>query len=222
MQRARVWIVSMVSLIAVAGGSAAADPLFGVDAGPGYIARPKHAHRQAWYELALVRSQFTATTIGAPGTTLPILADTVRFGIGFKVSSHIYFGGDADFGTISTGSSGGIPVGGRSTVMQPGFDTPSRGTTGGARVFGGVMSNAGSVTGAAELATGARIETTDGSSLMGQQAQQDVLVEGRGRLSLRVSPVVTLGAIAAVDLRDHRDVSIGLAVDFHLYAVGRR
>ena len=40
-------------------------------------------------------------------------------------------------------------------------------------------------------------------------------MEGRGRLSVLLTPALTLGAVAGVDLRDHREVSLALSLGVH-------
>jgi hypothetical protein len=237
MSSSRFGIALVASLIAVAATSGIARADYGeldsesqgqyfqtTTISPGNYHR--QPHRAAWFDFGLVRSQFAATTIGASGTSDTIVANTVRFGIGFMVSRHLYFGGDADFGTISDSLTDAGRVGARSangqTTQMSGSQDALRGTTGGAHVLAGLTTGGTGLTASGELAAGVRLETTDGNSLAGEQAQSDRLLEARGRLQMFLSRGVTVGAVAGVDLLDHRDVSFGVTVGLHMYAWGTR
>ncbi len=223
MMSARVWMTSVAAVFAVVATSGAAradegDPYFRVDVAPAPVRyRTRQAKRTAWYDLGLVRSQIAPTTIGAAGAD-PIVANTIRFGLAVKMTRNFYFGGDTDFGTISDTSTP-AQVGGRSTTMPTtGYGDTLRGSTAAIRGLAGFMTSVGSISGAAELAAGYRIDTTDGKSLIGGQTQEEMVVEARGRLSMYVLPGVTIGAVAGVDLRDHRDVSLGFVIGLHPHA----
>ncbi len=230
MSSVRVSVLSVVvvgSLIGVAAstGTAHADDDYFQLRSDAPVAPARHrARHQAWFDFGLVRSQITATTIGAANTSDTIVADTVHFGINFKLTPHFYLGWRyRRLGTISD-AVGSPAVGGRSSsgtqVMS--VDSAIHGSTGAVRAVAGLITGSGGLTGAAELAAGARIETTDGTSFVGEQAQEDKLFEARGRLALWLSRGITVGAVAGVNMLDHREVAIGLTVGLHMYAWGNQ
>ena len=175
----------------------------------------------SWYDFGLAWSQFSSggANPGLAGGDREIATQSVRFGLGVRLASHVYLGGDADFGRIYNASAASPPVDGRSTAiggtMAPPGTLPLHGNVGVARAIVGVFASAGRLTGGAELAPGFRLATYGSNDSFGNQSQDELVVEGRGRLSVLLTPALTLGAVVGVDLRDHREVSAALSLGVH-------
>jgi len=190
--------------IASAAGIAAASPC---DWDRGDTSAYRAAGPASAYELGFVWSRFD--TVGA---VQPVTAKLIRFGTRAWFGRHAYFGGEADFGQISVDTNDPANALARTDSMMPPTNTVT-GEIGEARVVLGASTSAGAFSGGAELASGVRYTTfRDDPHQEAGFADAAFVVEARGRLDLQITRVLTVGAVAGVDLQDRHDVSVGLVL----------
>ena len=187
--------------IASSAGIAAASPCDwdGGDTSAYRSARPASA-----YEIGFVWARFDAS-----GANQPVTGKLVRFATRAWFGRHAYFGGEADFGQLSVDVDSPANVIARSDSMTATNNVT--GEIGEARVVLGASTSAGAFSGGAELASGVRYTTfRDDPTQEAGYADATFVIEARGRLDFQLTRVLTVGAVAGVDLQDRHDVSVGL------------
>jgi hypothetical protein len=141
----------------------------------------------------------------------PVTGKLIRFATRAWFGRHMYFGGEADFGQLSADVNSPANVLARSDSMT--VTNNVTGDIGEARVVAGASAGAGAFSGGAELATGVRYTTfRDDPNQEAGSADAAFVIEARGRLDFQVTHVLTVGAVAGVDLQDRHDVSVGLVL----------
>ncbi len=216
----RIFAIAMV--LGASAGAAAADECY---RGPGTylvcgVERPHRAHAAAWYEATLGWSRFDVGPYRADGELLRV-GPRVAFGPLF------YLGAEADFGHVSSvnNADGSTTSAFGRTASGNGEMAPSAGGLGGSfgavKLLAGIHANAGIISGAAELAGGLRLAELT-SDYTGVVASGDyAVVEGRARLDLWLTPKVTIGALAGVDLTDRDNVTVAVTVGLHFHRFDR-
>ena len=167
-------------------------------------------HGSSWYEAGVVRSRIDT------GNGYLVQGYAIRFSPRVAVAQHLYIGGELDAGSLD--GQVATPPAFRTTSggeMVPG--TAVTGKLGAVRFVVGTRARAGIISAGAELALGMRsaeLEDQWGTQL-GTVDSMAPMVEGRGRIDLWLSPQLTIGGIAGIDLSQSRDVSAGLMLGFH-------
>jgi hypothetical protein len=182
----------MVLLLVVAPAVAWADPFAG----------------SSWYEGGVVR-----TRIDTGGSDL-VEGYAIRFSPRVAVHPHVYIGGELDAGSLD--GQVATPPAFRTTNGEMAPSTAVQGTIGAVRFVVGTRARAGIISAGAELAVG--IESTDLKDANGVEldgSSMGTMFEGRGRLDLWVSPRLTIGGIAGIDLSQASNVSAGVLVGYH-------
>ncbi len=215
-------IATIVMILGASAGVAVADECY---RGPGTylvcgVERPHRAHAAAWYETTLGWTRFDVGGYRADGELLRV-GPRVAFGPLF------YFGAEADFGRVSSvnNTDGSAASAFGRTAAGDGEMAPSSGGLGGSfgavKLLAGIHASAGLLSGAAELAGGLRLAALT-SEYTGVVASGDYgVVEGRARLDLWLTPRVTIGALAGVDLTDRDNVTVAVTVGLHFHRFDR-
>ena len=196
------------------GGTAVAQP--GIEADAPDLSYALPSPTGAWLDFGVLYGRVEPTA----GTTLS--TEMFRFGPRASLNRFFYVGAELDVGRISGQVSSQTDFA-RSDSTTGGMTLPSglenqTGTIAMAKAVVGARLLAGPFSGAAELAAGVRdYMTTDGAAQFGQGYFGGVY-EAHGRLDFWVTPKLSVGALANVDLVDKNDVSVGLLVGFHFMA----
>ena len=183
----------LVLLVALAPTLASADPF----------------HADSWYEAGVVR-----TRIDTDSSHL-VEGYAIRFSPRVSIHPHLYIGGELDAGSLD-GNVATPPVY-RSSGGEMVPSTAVQGRIGAVRFVAGTRARAGIISAGAELALGmqsAELEDSYGTQVSAVDSMGPIL-EGRGRLDLWVTPRLSIGGIAGVDLSQTRDVSAGLMLGYH-------
>jgi hypothetical protein len=163
----------------------------------------------SWYEAGVVR-----THIDTGGPSL-VEGYAIRFSPRVAVAPHIYIGGELDTGTLD-GQVAAQPTAYRTTSGETTPMTAVSGRLGAVRFVAGARARAGMISAAAELALG--IESTDlkdGNGVEVDASAMGTIFEGRGRLDLWLTPQLTIGGVAGIDMSQTKDVSAGLMFGWH-------
>jgi hypothetical protein len=187
--RALVAIVAAIAFPAVA----SADPL----------------HGASWDEIGVLRARVDMDN----GQVVDGVA--VRFAPRVPITHDLYIGGELDTGTLSGQISQSAAF--RTTGGEQGPMEAVTGKFGAVRAVIGARVRFGIVSAAGEFALGvhaADLRDQWGTPISGVQSD-DVMMEGRARVDLWMTPRLTLGAIAGVDLADSRNSTAGLMFGYH-------
>jgi hypothetical protein len=170
---------------------------------------PAIASADAWNELGLVRSQLDM------GGGHVVDGYAVRFAPRVNVHDHIYLGAEMDGGRID--GSIATPTAFRSSGGETGPTTTVTGEAYAVRAVVGLRMRAGSISAGAELAGGFhRAELRDAKGLELATIESDTtLIEGRARIDLWITPRVTIGGVAGVELDQPSSMTAGLMLGLH-------
>ena len=166
-------------------------------------------HPTSWDEVGVVRTRISM------GDGHAVDGFAVRFAPHVPLRHNLYLGAELDAGHL-TGDIA-TPAVFRTTGGEMGPTSAVQGTFGAVRVVLGMRGRAGIISAGAELAAGfhrAELQDANGLEVAVVEATS-TMIEGRGRLDLWLTPKLTIGGIAAVDLGQPRDVSAGLMLGFH-------
>jgi hypothetical protein len=212
-------IAAIAVVIASSAGVAAADECTN---GPGPylvcgVERPRHPHAAVWYDASLLYTQFEFNGSQVEGEMLRV-GPRVSFGSAF------YLGAEADFGQISsvnrlTFDSARTAETGPTPMLPP--PDALGGTFGALKLVGGVHANAGILSGGAEVAAGLRLVAITSDETGVVSSGESAALEGRARLDLWLTPRLTVGAVAGVDLTERNDVTLGVTVGLHFHRFDR-
>lgn len=166
-------------------------------------------HGSSWYEGGVVR-----TRIDTGGSDL-VQGYAIRFSPRVAVHPHLYIGGELDAGSLD--GQAPVPPAYRTTGGEMTPVTSVQGKLGAVRFVVGTRARAGIISAGAELALG--MQSTELLDAYGTQVgtadSMATTLEGRGRLDLWLSPQLSIGGIAGIDLSQTRDVSAGLMLGYH-------
>ena len=175
------------------------------------VAAPAYAETGASFDFGYAHSRVAVTDNTA------LNGHVGRFAIRLSTGRHLHFGAEAEEGWISGTTS--LPNGtvAKGEVQPQELDGPLEGNTLALKVFAGLHANSGALRFSGDVAGGMRdtwVSSDAGMDVAGRK--KEPLVELRTRVDFRMSPSTTIGAVAATDLRERRDVSLGLvfALDF--------
>ena len=173
------------------------------------LAGSAHADDGASFDFGYIRSKVAVTD----ATTLD--AQSARFGIRVARGHYFHFGGEAEEGKLS----GSTRLRGGAVARTTDGTSPSApldGNTLEIKMFAGAHARSGSLMFGGDLAFGLRdtwVSGDQGIDVAGRK--NEMLLEARTRADVFLSPSMTLGAVASVDLIERRDVSLGAV--FSLY-----
>lgn len=175
------------------------------------IASQAHADRGLSLELGYLRNRVAVTDQTA------LDGQAARFSIRLTVRRHFHWGVEAEEGRLEGTTA--LPNGaiartqGSTQQLQ---ESPLEGNTLGLKLFGGVHGNTGPVMFGADLAGGMRdtwVSSDQGPDVAGYKNAP--LLEVRTRADLWLTRSMTLGAVATSDLRERRDISLGVVFAMH-------
>ncbi len=167
-----------------------------------------HAEKGLSLELGYLRNRVAVTDHTALG------GEAVRFTIKVSHGAFFHWGAEAEEGRLSgvTTLAGGAVA--RSTGRpQP---SPIEGNTLGLKLLAGAHMTFGRLMFSSDLAAGVRdtwVSSDAGNDVAGRKKAP--LVELRGRADVWLSSTTTIGAVAAADMLERRDVSVGLVFALH-------
>lgn len=175
----------------------------------GVLAGTAQADNGASFDFGYVRSRVAVTD----ATTLE--GQAPRFGLRIARGRYFHFGAECEEATLSgsTREYGGA-------LARTSDDTyptsPLEGNSLELKMFAGAHVRAGAVMLGADLAGGLRDSWVSGDQGIDVGGRKnEALVEARSRADVFLSPSMTLGGVASVDLIDKRNMS--LAAVFSLY-----
>jgi hypothetical protein len=197
-------------VFALAAGSAGADPgphcALGLALDRGSTA--------SWWDLGVFRGKIDI------GDRASVAGEFLRFGPRAMISRTVYLGAELDAGHVSGDATlpadGYLPRTTPTTTTSPTMAESVSGNFVAAKAVIGARLGSGSFSGGIELAAGVRHASL--STPIGLEVAtlgNDPFAEGHARLDLRISPAVSIGAIAGLDLQAHDDVSFGLVLGVH-------
>src|SRR5262249_34925532 len=130
---------------------------------------------------------------------------------------HWYFGGELEIGTLSGLAPMDAAV--NRTTMPPIGDPNVSGSYAAVKFVSGVRGFAGAFSGAAELAGGLRhAAITNPYGEYSADIGNRGVIEAHGRLDWWLSPGLTVGAVAGIDMLDRSFMMFGLDVGMHFGA----
>lgn len=170
------------------------------------VASPAYAETGASFDFGYAASRVAVTDRTA------LDGHVGRFAIRVSTGRYLHFGAEAEEGWISgTASLPNGTVAKGETQPEPELGGPLEGNTLALKAFGGLHTSHGALRFSGDIAGGLRdtwVESDHGMDVAGRK--KEPLIELRSRIDVRTSKSTTLGAVAATDLRERRDVSLGL------------
>jgi hypothetical protein len=170
------------------------------------LASPAYADGVS-FDFGYTRNQVAVTDQTAIG------GDFARFGMKVSVGKHLHFGGEAEEGRLA--GTTGIPSGAvaRTTAEPVG---PLDGNTLGLKAYAGAHTQVGPFIFGADLAGGLRdtwVSSDLGMDVAGRK--NEGLLEVRSRADVWLSQSMTFGVVAATDVIERRDISLGAVLSLH-------
>lgn len=196
--------VTPIGAVLLVAGAANADPT-AVDA----WSAPDHRSAATWWELGAlhVRNDLGNHTV--------LAGDVSRFGVRVVFARHFYAGGELDIGRISDH----IAADGAARMLGVTSAGPVSGTIAAVHAVAGVRATSGMVTAGIELATGVR--HSDARTSYGIQladVTEAPALDGRTRVDVWLTPHLTIGASASIDLLVPSEIAVGLFAGWHFAA----
>ena len=156
----------------------------------------------ASFDFGYVRSRVGVTDATA------LDADQARFGIRIGTGEHFHFGAEVDNGRL-TGHTSLPDRAVARTVGGPAYEGPLGGNSLNLKAYAGVHTVHRSLMFGGDAALGLRdtwVESDEGMDVAGFKKQP--VIEMRARAEYFLTPAMTLGAVAATDMLDRRNVSL--------------
>jgi hypothetical protein len=186
----------LVALVAMS-ASAAADPY-------AYVVHQQP--HESWIDVGMEWVRVD------PGNSAAYTGKAARFAPNVMVGHALFVGAELDVGSIG----GDAPPGALARGSGEPYDPAVHGSLAAAKAIVGLRTHAHAFSAAAELAAGIRhASLANASNVELASAIDQGVVEAHGRLDFWATPGLTIGALAALDLFDGRNVAFGLQVGLH-------
>jgi len=164
------------------------------------------------YEVALLM-----TRVDVGGRAIP--GKLVRFGPRIVIREHLELGCDLDVGSVA----GDAPVRPIARTTGGGGSVGVQGRISAAKMMAGGHWNAGRLGAGVDLAVGLHAaELTDDLGRPVEDVWPVLVAEGRSHLDAWITPHLTVGLAASLDLETRRDVAVGVVLGLHPIAFAAR